>query len=144
MSPKANGTMTFDEWLKEEADKMQFDEDNENTMVRVAWDKEGPSNRRIRINIIDDFDARGMRCLYGRTDLFPEKCRFNMTIWKDRNGRILVRFWSRSIDVEWRSFEVIGLVPKLIPSRQKGGSFDDGWIPQSLRDEYDQWISEEW
>jgi len=63
-----------------------------------------------------------------------------MTIWKDKNGRLLVRFWSRSMEVDWRPFELIGILPEFL----KGTSLDEKWIPQALRKEYDEWIKEEW
>lgn len=143
MSPKANGTMTFDEWLKEIACEMQFEEVNKKTLV--AWDTEGASNRRIGITMIDDFDARGMHCLYVRTDTFPKKHSFNMTIWKDRKDRLLARFWSRGKYIEWESYEIIGIKTESILRFQEKDRYTDKWIPKCLRDAYDEWIIyEDW
>ena len=143
VSPKPNGTMTFDEWLEEIADKMQLDESDKNTLV--AWDTEAASNRCIRINMIDDFDARGMHCLYGRTDSFPKKHSFNMTIWKDQKDRLLARFWSRSKYIEWESYEIIGIKTESILRFREKDCYTDKWIPKCLRDAYDEWIIyEDW
>ena len=135
--------MTFEKWLKQIADEIQFDENEENPIV--AWDTEAASDRCIRINMVDDFDARGMLFIYGRTDSFSKKHSFNMTIWKDRKGRILARFWSRSKYNERESYEIIGIKAKLLSRFQEKGRYTDKWIPKCLRDAYDDWITyEEW
>jgi len=107
----------------------------------VHWASEGLSGSRIRLNMIEDFDARGMRCVYGRRDIFPRRGSFNMTIWKDKNGRLLVRFWSRKTETDWRSFEIIGIMQEFT---KKSSLSDDKWIPQVLCKEYDKWILSEY
>lgn len=110
----------------------------------IVWDTESPPNPSIRIENVPYFDARGMRRVYGRGDTFPKKCSFNMDIWRDRNGRLLARFWSRSNDVDGCSLEITGLSPDAIPNRQADTAFSDAWIPNALRKEYEGWISDEW
>jgi len=57
---------------------------------------------------------------------------------------LLARFWSRSNDVDGRSLEIIGLSSAAIPDRKRDQAFEDSWIPQALREEYEDWITEEW
>jgi hypothetical protein len=67
-----------------------------------------------------------------------------MDIWIDRGGRLLARFWSRSSDIDGRSLEIVGIPPTAIPDRRRDDAFLDSWIPQGLRQEYEDWISAEW
>jgi len=85
--------------------------------------------------------ARGMRCLYGRGDHFGSWIA-HMDVWQTKDGRILARFWSRSDEVDWCSYEVFGL---RVPALDKGHRPTDGerWIPKCLRDEYDNWVISE-
>jgi hypothetical protein len=107
----------------------------------VDWESEAVSNRRVRLLNIEHFDARGKHCVYGRRDIFTGRGSFNMTIWKDKTGRLLVRFWSRKIEADWLSYELIGII---LPEFTKTSSLpDDQWIPQVLRKEYDNWILSE-
>ncbi len=110
----------------------------------IPWDSEIAPTTPIRIDHIAWFSARGMRRVYGRGDIFLGKCSFNMDIWLDRTGRLLARFWSRSNDVDGRSLEIFGLSSAAIPDRKRDEAFKDSWIPQGLRDEYEDWITEEW
>lgn len=103
----------------------------------VSWESKGLSSRRIRLNMIDNFDARGKRCVYGRGDLFPGSGAFHMEIWQDKTGRLLVRFWSRKMEADSESFELTGIIPEII---KKSSPVDEQWIPQILRKEYDKWI----
>jgi hypothetical protein len=65
-----------------------------------------------------------------------------MDVWQTKDGRILARFWSRSDEVDWCSYEVFGL---RVPALDKGHRPTDGerWIPKCLRDEYDNWVISE-
>jgi hypothetical protein len=108
----------------------------------VDWQSDVAPSTPIRIESVDWFSARGMRRVYGRGDIFPSKCSFNMEIWRDRTGRLLARFWSRSREVDDRSLEVIGIPPDAIPDRKPDEVFQDSWIPQGLRTEYEDWICE--
>ena len=110
----------------------------------VVWDSEVPTATAISIQHVAWFDARGMRRVYGRGDHFANKLKFNMDIWRDRGGRLLGRFWSRNTDVDGRSIEVIGIPPNAIPNRSPETAFSDTWIPEALRQEYEDWIQEEW
>ena len=71
------------------------------------WDSEGPIDSSIRVEEIDPFDARGKRRVYGRGDIF-DRLTLNIDVWRSRNGRLFVRFWSRSAEVDWRSYEIFG------------------------------------
>jgi hypothetical protein len=106
----------------------------------IAWDSKGPTGKAIRINMIDDFDARGLHRLYARTDTFPKMHSFNMTIWKDRKDRLLARFWSHGIYSEWESYEIIGIKTELILRYQEKDRYTDKWVPECLRDAYDDWV----
>jgi hypothetical protein len=106
----------------------------------VDWNTEIVPDTRIYIELIDWFSARGMRRVYGRGDVFLGKGTFNMDIWLNRHGRLLARFWSRCNDVDGRSLEIVGLSPTAIPDRKPNAAFEDSWIPQRLREEYEDWI----
>lgn len=110
----------------------------------IAWDTEIAPTTPIRIEHTAWFNACGMRRVYGRGDNFGGKCSFNMDIWLDRAGRLLARFWSRSNVVDGRSLEIVGLASAEIPDRKHDEAFEDSWIPQGLREEYEDWITEEW
>ena len=110
----------------------------------VEWDSNTPLPEAVTINHIDSFNARGMRRVYGRGDRFDKKCSFNMDVWLARDGRLLARFWARSDDVDGRSIEVHGIPVDAIPRRRPDSAFTDAWIPEILRQEYADWIEEEW
>jgi len=107
----------------------------------IAWDSKGPTSKGIHINMIDDFDAGGLHRLYERTDVFPKIHSFNMTIWKDREDRLLARFWSRGIYSERESYEIIGIKAELISRCQEKDRYSDKWVPECLRDAYDEWVT---
>jgi len=96
-----------------------------------------------RVEEIEHFDARGMCSVYGRGDNFGRHHSFNMDIWKARDGRLLMRCWSRCEDIDWRSFEIKGLDMVEIPARDKKTGFGESWVPKAVRKAYDQWIQEE-
>ncbi len=95
----------------------------------------GDSN--VTITEIDDFSARGMRRMYGRGDTFFDRPVFNMDIWRDRKDRLLARFWSRGNEVDWECWEILGVPDAHLLS---GPPFDERWVPECLRLEYDTWI----
>lgn len=66
-----------------------------------------------------------------------------MDVWLARDGRLLARFWSRSAEVDWKSIEVIGIPVDAIPYRTPDSVFSDAWIPEILREEYEDWMEEE-
>lgn len=86
---------------------------------------------------IEHFPARGMKRVYGRGDHFPSRPAFNMDVWRDRQGRLLARFWSRSGEVDWESWEILGIP---VPESLSGPPFDEQWVPDCLRKQYDTWI----
>ena len=106
----------------------------------VHWDSTVSSNGDVGLDPIEHFDARGKTCVYSRGDVFPGRGTFNMTIWKDKAGRLLVRFWSRKIEADWLSYELSGIRPEVIKASSLA---DDRWIPQVLRKEYDNWVLSE-
>lgn len=106
----------------------------------VGWESKGVSNRHVRLKYIEHFDARGKQRIYGRGDIFTGRGSFNMDIWKDKTGRLLVRFWSYIRDVDWLSCELAGIMPESIKAYSIS---DDQWIPPVLRKEYDNWILSE-
>ena len=103
------------------------------------WDSEGPNNPEVYIEEIDHFDARGKFQVYGRGDIFG-KTEFDMTIWRGRDRMMLVRFWSKYDDIDWRAFKIVGMLDTDITGNKMRGD----WIPYCLRVEYDDWISDEW
>src|ERR1017187_51966 len=106
------------------------------------WDRGGPRGRGIKVNNIAHFDARGMRRVFGRGISYLGGHDFNMDVWLTRSGRLLARFWSRSSKVDWKSYEIVGL-PLTPPPTSKRREMDERWVPQCLRDEYDNWIVSE-
>ena len=95
-----------------------------------------------RVDFIDNFDARGMRRVYGRGDHWLGGRSMNIDVWLTKNGRLVARFWSRSSDVDGMSLEVTGFSPDiLLPNKLEG--LDERWVPQCLRDEYDRWVISE-
>jgi hypothetical protein len=117
--------------------------------VTLTWDGGAPwettsgrQGRGISVESIDHFNARGMRRVYGRCDIFPldgkQTYRRNMDVWLSRGGRLLARFWARGYEVDDESFEIIGLSgPHL---REKEVELGESWVPQRLRKEYADWL----
>ena len=103
------------------------------------WDTEAPIGPSIRVEEIDHFDARGKRRVYGRGDIF-DRLALNMDIWRSRNGRLFVRFWSRSKEVDWRSYEIVGLLDIESHEDTPTSGFSEEWIPECLREEYNDWV----
>ena len=73
------------------------------------WDGEEPNSPEVYVEVIDYFNARGKRLVYGRGDHFGE-ADFNMSIWRGHDQEMLVRFWSIDDDIEWRAFKIIGML----------------------------------
>ena len=111
-----------------------------------GWDTRPPKGR-TRIEMIEPFDARGMRRVYGREDhhFYRHRVKFEMNIWRDRKGILFARFSTRSpkVDVNELSFAIHGIRPSSIPERTNGARLSDAWIPRELRDEYSNWMREE-
>ena len=104
------------------------------------WDTVRPAPAaHISLEEIGRFGARGMRRIYGRGDRFSGLPALNMDIWRAKSGRVFVRFWSRGSYVDWRAYELHGLVVPVAPS---GGAVSDheALVPAVVRDEYDEWV----
>ena len=65
---------------------------------------------------------------------------FNLDAWRNRSGDIFVRFWSRNEEVDDLAFCVSGVPPSFFENQERGKSVSDAWLPQRLRDEYEEWI----
>ena len=105
------------------------------------WESDAPDTGAL-VTEIEHFNARGMRRVFGRGDHFGRHCSFNMDIWKTRDGRLLMRCWSRCEDIDWHSFEIKGVDMVEIPDRDKKMGFEKSWVPKAVRKAYDQWIQE--
>jgi len=66
------------------------------------------------------------------------KC--SMDIWLRKDGCIFVRFYSSRKYLEAFSFELIG--PKVPSELKRGVLLDASWVPQVLRESYDDWVEE--
>ena len=108
----------------------------------VQWDSAALISSSIRIEGIDHFDARGKLRVYGRGDHFGRST-FKMDVWQSRDRRLFVRFWSPYQEVDWGSYELVGLIDSEIPDRSPTSYFTDQWIPECLRQEYDTWVISE-
>jgi len=104
----------------------------------VNWESVAPHSSAT-IEEIDHFNARGMKPVYGRGDVFPRYRTFHMDIWKNKYNRFYIRFWSRNSDTDWQSFEVIGIDLDSLTVIDKKES-TDVWIPQVVRDAYEEWV----
>jgi hypothetical protein len=111
-------------------------------MDLTYWESDAPDTD-VEVLEIEHFDARGMRRVYGRGDHFGRNWSFNMDIWKTRDGRLLMRCWSRCEDIDRCSFEIKGVDLTEIPDRNKKTGFEESWVPEAVRQAYEQWINEE-
>ena len=103
------------------------------------WESEAPETTAI-LEACDPFDARGMRSVYGRVDIIPRAPTYHMDIWRDRRGRLFMRCWSRSDEIEWESWEIKGIDISSIPEREREHCFVDCWLPKAVRDAYENWV----
>ena len=110
-------------------------------MSIAAWARRA-GKTVVKVEACGHFDARGLLRVYGRGDQFHRT--FNMDIWLSRDGRLLMRFWSRSLETDERSFEILGMEPAKIPIPKANSRLAEAWVPQAVRKEYDKWIQEEW
>lgn len=60
-----------------------------------------------------------------------------MYIWRDRGNRLLVRFWGRSTEVNDEAWEIIGVPDAHLLT---GPPFDQRWVPDCLRKQYERWV----
>lgn len=110
--------------------------------LRLHWDSSAPSSK-VQIDEIPHFDARGMRRVYGRGDHFRRRETYNMDIWINRSGRLLMRCWSRCADADDCSFEIKGIAPSEIPEKDEREGFLDIWLPEVVRKTYEEWVEEQ-
>lgn len=118
-------------------------------MSVLDWDPDA-TNTDARIVACEDFSARGLQRVYGRSDVPSAMSArlhrpvlqgaFNMDIWLRRDGRIFVRFWSRRSEVDRESYEVVGVDLASIPARDLARELDERWIPPALRIAYEDWF----
>lgn len=103
----------------------------------VIWESPCTGDSNASVTEIDDFSARGLRRVYGRGDHYPGRPAFNMDIWRDRTGRLLARFWSRSDEVDSESWDILGVRDA---DSLNGPPFDERWVPDCLRKQYGKWV----
>lgn len=114
---------------------------NRNAGARiVAWDSRGARGKSIAVQGIGYFDARGMRPIYGREDIFG-RLRLHMNVWINSKGRVFARFWSRNEEVDLYSYEVTGLRASI--NFQSTGFYNEHLVPECLRSEYYNWVLSE-
>jgi hypothetical protein len=101
----------------------------------VMWFSSLLDSDSISVELIEPFNAQGLKLRYGRGDHFTRRV-FNMDVWTNREGRMFARFWSRCIDVDTESYEVFG-----VPLSSLGdGRVEEEFIPLKLRQAYANWI----
>lgn len=110
--------------------------------VLMYWDSDSPVTGAT-VEEISHFNARGMCLVYGRSDHLGRHHTFHMDIWMDHNRRLLMRYWSRCEDIDWRSFEIKGVDTSEIPVPDKNKGLQDSWVPKAARNAYYEWIQEE-
>jgi hypothetical protein len=110
-----------------------------NISIPLLWDSEAP-DISVTLEDIGDFDARGMRRVYGRSDRFDRDTR-NMDIWRTKGGRLLMRFWSRRTEVERESYEIGGMDLDMIPPCDSKQGLTDTWLPKAIRLKYEGWVT---
>ena len=92
---------------------------------------------------IDPFSAKGMRRVYGRGDHFGGGRTFQLDIWKNKNDQLFMRCWSHYSDYLPRSFSITGVNPQVNPKVDGKPDLREEWVPQIVRDAYDDWAREE-
>ncbi|HQX50771.1 MAG TPA: hypothetical protein PLR25_12735 [Planctomycetaceae bacterium] len=106
----------------------------------IDWESPAPRIPHAHVESIEHFSARGMQWVYGRGCTFGRMANFNLDAWRNRSGDIFVRFWSRNEEVDDLAFCVSGVPPSFFENQERGKSVSDAWLPQRLRDEYEEWI----
>lgn len=101
----------------------------------AVWDETGSGDPSITFSYIEPFDARVLRRTYARVDHLGRQI-FNLDVWKSRDGRLLVRLWSRSRDVDTCSLEIHGF-SAADRTWQAPCRMNEQWVPHCLREEYD-------
>lgn len=107
----------------------------------LDWGSNAVNCPSVRIEHISHFDARGKHSMYGRGDHLGRV--FYMDIWRAKDGRLLARFWSRNQEVDWESYEIIGLPAPKLPDDAYAVESGEYWAPECLRKAYDDWVISE-
>jgi hypothetical protein len=102
----------------------------------------------------DEFSARGMRCLYmlsglveipnsrfaqetmGRAKIHC-RCTLSFGIWREKTGRILVRFKSTRYHHDCLCYEIVGWTPPAVFPGEK--FLDDSQLPWIVKAAYEDW-----
>jgi len=84
-----------------------------------------------------------MLLVFGRGDIFKHHLKFNLDIWKTKNNQYFMRCWSRCEDIDWASYEIKGIDPNTILKKDGKVIFHDIWIPEDVRNAYEEWIKTE-
>ena len=92
---------------------------------------------------IDPFSAKGMRRVYVRGDHFGGGRTFQLYIWKNKHDQLFMRCWSHHSDYLPRSFSITGVNPQVKPKVDGKPDLREEWVPQMVRDAYDDWAREE-
>jgi len=101
----------------------------------VHWDKAVQHIEVISVEMVGPFSARGMQNVYGRGDHFGGRQPvLHLDLWKSKDGRLLVRFWSRGSEVDDESYEVRWKERTDYPPQ------DERWVPEVVRRAYDNWV----
>ena len=104
----------------------------------------------------DEFSARGMKCLYGLSgpvEIFNSefaqsmgrakihcRCTLSFGIWREKTGRILVRFKSTRYYHDCLCYEVVGWTPQAV---LPGAKFlDESQLPWIVKAAYEDWESD--
>jgi hypothetical protein len=101
----------------------------------VGWECPSLEQPSVTVESVDGFDARGMKRVYGRCEVFgggqPE---FELDMWRGKDGRLLARFSSRGLEIDSQSYAVHWGDQVELPY------MDEKWMPEVLRKEYDNWL----
>ncbi len=109
------------------------------------WSTEPPVVKPGIVNVveIDSFSAKGMRRVYGRGDHFGGGRTFQLDIWKNKHDQLFMRCWSHYSDYLQRSFSITGVNTEVMPKVDGKPDLREEWVPQIVRDSYDDWAREE-
>lgn len=105
----------------------------------ASWHTKGLRRRKtIRLLRIAKFSTRGLTFVYGREDHFGTTVVCKCDMWMRKEGRIFVRFHSPRRCLHSLSYELLGL--KLPSKLERNTALMQPWVPEILRDEYDDWV----
>jgi len=80
-----------------------------------------------------------MRFVYGHGDFF-HRLSCGLEIYLRKDGRVFFHFYSPGKRVTYRSYELLGLKPPALP--KPGEVVADDFVPEHLRDLYEEWAIE--